>query len=125
MWDMAAVAKGQTGRFLATCEHRIYGVHVVSEIIGHVGGQNRVAQHMNVIQTVHQTGEIINIAQDRRAISFGHGIEGGDGGARVGEVNAFCRAMHVIFAFTLSAGIDVKFLGSTSQDVVHQGAREA
>ena len=60
--NVAAIAKGYAGWFLTACEDRIDCVHVMLIIVSDIRGQNRIAQHVDVIQPVNQSRKVINIA---------------------------------------------------------------
>ena len=114
----------QAGRFLTAGEDRVDHVHVMGVVVFDIGGQHRVAQHMDVFQLIYQSGEVIHIAQNRWAVRFGFCVKSRHRSAGIGEIDRLCMAMHVVFAFAFATGIDIKFLGGPSEDILHQSARK-
>ena len=94
-------------------------------VIGYVGTDHGIPTHMDVVETIHQAGEVVHIQNSRGAIRSGLGIECGHRTAGVREIDSVAIAVDVVFSGTRSSSEDGIFARCPSNQIFNHGFWEA
>jgi hypothetical protein len=79
-------------------------IDVEGAATGHIAGGDRTLEEVNIVQPVHQPGDVIQVGQRRVPVFAGLGVDHMDGRAGRAEMNVLARQRHVVRRFLRMQG---------------------